>query len=463
MAQRFSFWDRFETQPLARAVFIGLIALVLLIPINMIGDMTQQRRMTAMQAAQDITSRWGNAQTIIGPVLKIPWTCHWQSADRDGKITDHHYNNTLYTLPQQLKIQAAIDNSSRHRGIFEVGIYETDIAITGNFNPPQIPDCQQGRRQVDWDAASLAIQISDTHALRGRPSLEWQGETLNFTPGSERFSPEGNPAIEVILAGHLAETDSATELTFNIPLAMNGSSRLLIAPTGEETQARFSSNWPHPSFFGQWLPTSHDITEQGFKAQWKVPYLGRGYPQQWVGDSMAQGREISTALFGVDFLVPIDAYTVAERSVKYALLFIASTFLCLWLFEILAGLRVHGIQYLLFGAALCLFYLLELSLTEHLGVPLAYLISSAAMVSVVSAYALAVLRSRSRAAAMGLLISLLYGYLYILLQLESYALLTGAVGLLIGLITIMWLTRNIDWYALTGQMQKRSQITEGEA
>jgi inner membrane protein len=205
----------------------------------------------------------------------------------------------------------------------------------------------------------------------------------------------------------------------------------------------------NPSFQGAWLPQQRKISQQGFEASWEIPFLGRSFPQAWIAHE-APEQAVNDSRFGVELVAPVDQYRMAERSVKYAGLFILLTFASVWLLEGLARVQVHPIQYLLLGCALCLFYLLLLSLAEHLGFAAAYALASLAVIALCGAYSLAILRSRPLACCVGAGVAGLYGYLFVLLINEDYALLFGSLGLLLILAAVMYLTRNVDWYALGG-------------
>jgi inner membrane protein len=205
------------------------------------------------------------------------------------------------------------------------------------------------------------------------------------------------------------------------------------------------SNWPHPSFSGAWLPDEREVTTAGFSARWDVPFLGRDYPQTWVGTDDPYER-ILASTFGVELISPVDHYRMSDRSTKYAYLFLTLTFGMLWLFDTLVGVRIHPIQYLQVGAAMCMFYLLELSLSEHIGFVGAYGVAAFGVIALVAAYTRAVLGSSSRGALMASSIAVLYGYLFALLTLERYALLVGSLGLFSALATVMHLTRRVDWH-----------------
>jgi inner membrane protein len=230
-----------------------------------------------------------------------------------------------------------------------------------------------------------------------------------------------------------------------LPLALNGSVGVYFTPFGKSTEATLESNYPHPSYQGNWLPTDHSTTDTGFRATWSIPFLGRNYPQSWSTEN-SFAEVVQSSRFGVELTTLVDHYRMAERSVKYAMLFILLTFATIWLIEVLARVKVHPIQYLLLGGALCLFYLLELSLAEHLGFPAAYAIASVAVIGMVTAYARAILHRPARALIVGGGVTLLYVYLYILLINEDYSLLIGSIGLFVILGAIMYSTRRVDWY-----------------
>ena len=229
---------------------------------------------------------------------------------------------------------------------------------------------------------------------------------------------------------------------------LNGSVQLSFAPLGSNTEVNLRGDWADPSFQGNWLPGSRQVSEEGFTSSWNIPYLGRGYPQRWRG--VDHDEAIVASQFGVDLLSPVDVRRQTERSLKYQMLFLGLTFLTVWLFEILTGMRLHLIQYGLIGTALCLFYLLELSLGEHLGFAAAYVIAAAAVIMLVAAYAWAAMGSAQSGMVVGGVVMGLYGFLYVLLMLEEYSLLVGSVGLFLILAAIMYLTRNVDWDAPVG-------------
>ncbi len=232
-------------------------------------------------------------------------------------------------------------------------------------------------------------------------------------------------------------------------LQLNGADSLRISPLGDTTKVTMNSTWPSPSFVGNYLPEHREVSDSGFSAAWQVSSLGRSLPSQWTGKTAIKGNKQQMS-FGVDFYQPVSLYRLSLRAAKYAVLFIGLTFVAYFLFEVMAGLRLHPLQYLLVGFANALFYLLLLSLAEHIGFGWAYLASSGASISLVAGYSVAILGRESRGLLMAIILAGLYSFLYMTLKAETYALLAGALGLWITLAIIMFLTRRIDWYAQGG-------------
>ena len=276
--------------------------------------------------------------------------------------------------------------------------------------------------------------------------IQINGASVAFQPGTG-----GLPEVPTGIRALLPVDAAAGPIRFSVPLALNGSVGLFMAPFAEETTVALTADSEHPNFTGHWLPVERTVSATGFQARWTIPSLGRNYPQAWLSTKDMQ-PSIAASLFGVELGDPIDEHRMAARSVKYAALFMFLTFGTVWLIEVLAGVRIHPIQYLLLGAALCVFYLLELSLAEHLTFVPAYAIASAGIVGLITAYGLSILGRAVRAAVVGGGVAGLYAYLFVLLTNEDYALLVGAIGLFVILAAIMMMTRKIDWYGAQAQL-----------
>jgi len=431
-----------RSSQMLRLVLVGGLALLLHIPISMIGGLIAERQQRRQEAVVDVSSKWGNAQTITGPALVVPYTYRWTEASAGGQPVARTETRNAIFLPTQLKIRGSANTEIRSRGIFTVPVYKLSLLLEGEFARPNFAELGIEPAAVAWERAHLAVGIFDARAIQDETTVSWNEKSARFLPGTGGFTDAG-PGIHAVVG----VTDATQQFKFSFPLSLNGSVAIYLTPVGQRTVVELQSNYRDPSFQGNWLPTERSVSAAGFTAKWSIPFLGRNYPQAWKAETTMRDA-INGSRFGVDLINPIDHYRMAERSTKYAGLFVLLTFATVWLIEVMAGVRVHPIQYLMLGGALCLFYLLELSLSEHLGFPLAYTIASASVIGMIGIYSVVVLHRMSRAVVVGVGVALLYAYLYILLMNEDYALLIGSLGLFGILAGIMFTTRRVDWYTI---------------
>ena len=314
--------------------------------------------------------------------------------------------------------------------------------MKGRVVRPDFAGMGVSSEDVLWGEAFVSLGIPDMRGVREGITLSWDGVARTFQPG---VRPGSLVSSGVNVALDTSSLDTATTShPFAIRLDVNGSGRLAFAPIGRVTTVDVRSPWTNPSFDGAFLPSSRDVAAGGFSARWKVLDLNRNFPQIITSDEL----DLDQYAFGVSLLVPVDNYHQTTRSVKYAALFIGLTFLAFFLIEVMGGMRVHAIQYLLVGCALVIFYLLLLSLSEYVAFGMAYLVAAGATVVLVVLYVASVLHRARYAAAIAAVLVALYGYLFVLLQLQDYSLLLGSVGLFAILAAVMYLTRRLDWYGL---------------
>jgi inner membrane protein len=425
---------------LLRILLVFFLIIILQIPMAWIRRIVDERQARQHEAVEEITSKWGRQQSIVGPLLTVSYLQHITETEKDGTKKARTELRSATFLPNDLQVAGALKTEVRYRGIYQIPVYAADLDIRGHFNRPDFSEWEIDPNDILWDRVYLSLRISDVRAVINSVTLQWNDQPISFLPGTG--VPGGQPGIHIPMKGRL----SGETFSFSCHLDVNGSGGLFFAPLGKITAAEIHSNWNNPSFQGNWLPIERTVNQDGFKAKWNIPFLGRNFPQQWKNDTNPE-NEISTSQFGVNFLVPMDYYRMSERSIKYEILFMSLTFAVLWLFQVLAKLRIHSIQYLLVGSGLCLFYLLELSLAEHIGFFLAYLCATLAVTILIWFYCIIVLRGYFRASIVSTVLLLLYGYLYILLMNQDYALLIGSIGLFITLAIIMYITRKVDWYA----------------
>jgi inner membrane protein len=419
---------------------IGLLVLIMLIPLAMISGVIEDRQLNNQHASEEIMRAWGARQTIGGPVLVLPYSLE--------RVTQ--YGERLYTdgdaffLPRDLTIAAELVPETRYRGIHSVPVYTAHTRITGTFGVSDISNLGIDDARIDWKRAYLALSITDARPIKNAPEVDINGERIRFEPGGSQV-PGIAPQITAPVGEVLSESAWNGELSFTMDLDVSGTDRFAVLPLGDKTSVTMRSSWPSPSFVGGYLPETRQVDDEGFTASWRVSSLGRTYPSRWTSAD-AGVVSFESSAFGVDLFVPIGIYQLTTRATKYAILFIGLTFVGYFMFEVIAGLRLHPLQYLLVGLANTLFYLLLLSLAEHTGFGVAYLISTLASAGLISGYSLSVLGTRGRAVLMMLILGILYGVLYLTLRAESYAMLAGSIGLWITLGLIMYLTRKIDWF-----------------
>ncbi|MCB8964013.1 MAG: cell envelope integrity protein CreD [Bacteroidales bacterium] len=429
-----SFYDR--NAVILKIAAIGFLTLALLIPMAMIQSLVMERKSRQREAADEISSKWGAEQRLSGPILVVPYKTFEYDKDSKRMVTVGHY---AYFLPEELKITGNLAPDIRNRGIFDVAVYSSDIKVEGFFKSLVIESSES--KQVDWDGAFLAIGLSDLRGIKEAIRFNWNGSSLVCEPGvrSGGLVESGVTVNNPLRGGILVD-----EYRFSFNVALNGSQSISFVPVGRETVVAVKSSWNNPSFEGAFLPNSRTIAQSGFEANWKVLELNRNYPQKWTDSEV----NLDESAFGVALLLPVETYQITERSMKYAILFIALTFMVFFFVEMMRKLRVHPVQYILVGFGLVLFYLLLLSLSEQMGFGIAYLIASLGIVAMITSYSFGIFKNWRLSAILAGVLALLYGFLYILLQLQDYALMMGSIGLFIVLGTVMYLSHRIDWYSI---------------
>lgn len=440
--------DWFRHSAFLKILFIGFVMLLLQIPLSMISGQIYERQSTQQSAIYDISEKWGRSQIIIGPQLVVPYYKVTVWVDSNAKEQQTKTKQFATFLAEFLTVDATIKKEIRSRGIFDVPLYKTDVTLSGQFKKPDFNKLGIDPKLIVWDKAEIIFNVSDARAIQKQILLNWNKEKIAFEPGMGASNTNDN-GFHVPL-GDISQNKFNS---FNTILNLNGSLGLYAAPMAKESTINFNSDWPDPSFQGQWLPTTRQITKSGFNSSWFITSISRNFPQQWKNNNFNIDK-LRKSVVGVEFINPVDNYRMTERSIKYVSLFLVMTFVLIWLFEILSKIRVHMLQYLLIGISMSLFYLLLLALSEHIGFTTAYIIASIAVIAMVGFYSRSVLKTRKRALILGTSTATLYIYLFTLLQEESYSLLFGSFGLFGLLTAIMFITRNIDWYSI-GSIAKR--------
>jgi inner membrane protein len=424
------------------------------------------RRSQSEEATQSITAGWGGPQAMTGPVLVIPYraTATETVVERGQSVTrSRDVTRELTLAPETIEISTDVRPELRKRSIYEAVVYDAKVQGRARFAfPPDLARTGVQPAQMDFSRAELRFGLSDPRGLGANPRVVAEGRPLRLQPGGGSGGGRG------FFAWIDASSLNARPLSVEFAYDLRGNAAISLAPQAGDTRWRVRSSWPSPSFGGEFLPGSRNVTDRGFDASYRIGNLALGrslvstgdagssnmiervpppsrMPVAAMTDTTSSGGPVQTAQ--ISLIQPVDLYSKVDRSVKYGFLFIGFTFLVLLMFDVIGGVRVSPVEYLLMGAALVLFFVLLLAFAEVIGFTPAYIVAAGAIAGLNTAYSAAVLRSWRRAAFIGGLLVGLYAVLYILLSLEAYSLLIGSLLLFAALAGVMYATRRIDWGA----------------
>ncbi|WP_426286979.1 cell envelope integrity protein CreD [Luteibacter sp. E-22] len=424
----------------AKVLGIAMLALVMLIPLSQADGLVRERQAMRDAAFTRVAEGWGGPQTVGGLVLAVP--TRYETQGSDGKVVSVRDGTEIVLADEQSTVaDLAVDR--RRVGMYEVPVYTGEVTIHGRILPEDLRRFTTDTGAAWYPAkAELRLLIADTRGLQGITALTVDGHTARLSSSTARMGP-----YTVLSAPVPVDPGRDTPLDFALTLRIAGTGSFSALPLARTNTLRIRSPWPDPSFTGALLPGQRSVGARGFDATWRVLDLNRAYGQHWdVSDANVAAR-LEPSASGVKLYQPGGVYQQNDRAGKYGLLFIALTFVAFFLFEILKGLRLHPVQYLLVGAAMTSFYVLLLALSEQIGFGPAYLVAAAAVVLIVGGYAMAALRARAAGLALGGVLALVYAILYGLIGAEQYALLIGSIVLVAVIALLMYLTRRIDWYA----------------
>lgn len=448
---------------LMKMAVIAVIGIILLIVLESVSGTIWERKDFQSIAKNSVAKSWTGAQNLFGPILVVPYSIKWNteewSDDGKRKIVRHKSREgKKYILPTSAQLEASIVTDIRYQGIYQFPVYSTDLAINGNFSVESIAEQIQvnlpsENSKLTYAQPYLAVAVSDARGINNVPTLSWGEKKYAFKAGSQlSFMDKGIHAplptnlIETSIKPTQKDTSQAQSFPFSLNLSLRGMDEIKFYPTALNYQLSLNSPWQHPKFSGDFLPLSRTINDQGFEATWAVSSFASNMEEKIASCEKYKCEEVLQGSFGVEFIEPVNVYLQSERSLKYGFLFIVLIFVAFFLFEILKKLPIHPIQYGLVGLAIALFYLLLLSLSEHLSFLLSYFIAAVCSVTLISLYLVNVLKNTKTAAMFSGLLSMLYFTLYIIVSAEDFALLMGSTLVFIVLAVVMMATRNIDWY-----------------
>lgn len=422
---------------LSKAVSVGLLCLLLLIPLGMILGLVQERQQYRNEAVAQVAASSAQAQTLAAPVLVVPYTetVEVEETDRDGRSRTvlREQAGRWQFFPANFQLDGRLQPHTRTLSLHDVRVYRLDATADARF-AVQIPTDTDPRHPRRIGQPQLRWHVADVRGLGGMPQLKLDGQPVPLRQGSGDAS-----GVHALLAVPQAGQPLAFDAVLQLELA--GTESLAVAPLADANTVTLASSWPHPQFNGAFLPRSREVSASGFTAQWQVSSLASRAQTEF-----RQNGVDALERFGVSLVEPVNAYSMSERATKYGVLFVLLTFGGFLLLEVLGSMRVHPVQYALVGVALALFFLLLLGLSEHIAFGWAYLAAAAACLALLAVYVGGVLRSARRGFGFAAALALLYAALYGLLVSEDNALVLGAGLLFVVLAAVMLLTRRIDWY-----------------
>jgi inner membrane protein len=459
LLERFNNW--IQESIMVKLFSIGFLILILLIPTAWIDDLIYERQSRAEEVVREVANKWSGEQKVSGPVLVIPFK-KYEVIDhgKEGKET-RVYVEKAFFLPETLDVTGKVSPEILKRGIFDAVVYQSSLALNASFSTPDFKSLSIAENDVIWKDAYLAVGISDLRGISDNPIFKLNDKELIAEPSNDigvstrsrvQQSKNDYGYEEIQRPSSLLSNGIITKLNWagpenfqsNLAIDINlkGSHRLDFVPVGKTTSVKLDGPWNNPSFDGEFLPASREVTDKTFTASWKILHFNRPFSQQWTEDK----QELSGADFGVKLLIPVDQYQKSIRTSKYGVLIILLTFMALFLVEITQKIRIHPFQYILIGAALIIYYTLLLSLSEHIGYNIAYIIASLATVILISLYSTTFFQERKLSVLFSTLLLLFYAFIYIIIQQQDFSLLLGSFGLFLIVGTLMYFSRKVKWY-----------------
>lgn len=449
---------------LLKALAVAVLTLLIGLALMMIQSTIRERMAFRDEAVRSIAADSVRAQTMLGPVLVWPYSETYEeqevldAASNKTRTVQRSVARRLFVFPNELQITGGIDTDHRYRGIHKVLVYSGQHKFSGDFALPTADAFKRehANSRIDLGTPHVALAIEDVRGIRNIPKFNLDGKEYEFDHGAQ---------LQAFKSGLHAALDGVvfkpqTTLRFKFALGLDGIEQLHIVPLARNNQVKLTSNWPHPQFGGRFLPApnARTIDAKGFASTWNISSLASNAQQQFVQaeqgtDGAAKAGAAGVALerldyFSVGFIEPVNIYSQSDRATKYGLLFVALTFVAFFMFELVKRLPIHPVQYGLVGMALALFFLLLVSLSEHVQFLTAYLAASGACIALLGFYLSHALRDWRRGMGFGAGLTLLYGTLFGLLSSESNALVMGSILLFGILAAIMVATRKVDWYQL---------------
>jgi inner membrane protein len=430
----------------AKMIMVGLLSLALLIPLFFVQDLIQERSQRKKEMVNEVADLWGKDIVFYGPILKVPYTFveNYNITDvKTGAVTIQKKNTIkfAYFFPNELNNKSKVrKNDNLKRGIFNHVVFTADMQFNGYFAAPNFTKLGIAEENIQWDKASIVLKTTNLKSIKSELKMQVNQEKLVFEPQNSDKSKYSILATTPFDYNALLVNN---KLAFNFDITYNGSNSIDFVPVGKVTTVSIDSDWKSPSFDGSFAAndTSKVINDKGFHVDWKILDINRTFTQQY--DDVIPN--LDDYLFGVKLIETVDEYQQNERVSKYGFLVIGLTFLIFFLIQSISKINIHIFQYSMIGIALIMFYTLLISITEHSSFSLAYAIAGTSVVAMITLYSISILKNRKFPLFIGAALSVLYTFIFVIIQMEDYALLVGSIGLFLILGAVMYFSRKIDW------------------
>lgn len=431
----------------AKIIMVGFLTLVLLIPLQFVASLIEERSNRQREVVDETSEKWGEDIYFYGPILKIPYKQLSESIEYDGK-TNLPIKKIIsvvkyaYFFPEELKNNTDVTMvKPLQRGLYKSNVFYAQMNFSGNYTTPNFKINSIADDAILWDKATVLIRTTNLKSIKSQVNLKMGDSVYRFEP-TQSSQGDSMSTLTTSLVNLQTLKDTKNQ-SFAFQINYNGSKMIHFAPIGKTTKAKMTSNWPSPKFSGNFLPNNKNkmVTTKGFEAEWEILHLNRPFPQQ----SFDSLPNIKSHTFGVDFITTVDQYQQNERAVKYGFLVIGLTFLIFFLIQSVSKINIHIFQYSMIGLALIMFYTLLISITEHSSFTLAYIVAGISVIILITLYSFSILKNRKFPTLIGASLTGLYTFIFVIIQMEDYALLVGSIGLFLILAAVMYFSRKIDW------------------
>jgi inner membrane protein len=428
----------------ARMLIVGFLLLVLLIPLEFVKTLISERAIRQKEVVNEINDKWGKEVLLSGPMLKVPYKVFKEDRIFNEKSKTYQTKTEVivknaYVFPNQLNIISNVNTKPLNRSIYESVVYTADIQINGNFPKLDFSEKDIKPEDILWDKITVLVKTSNLKGIKSTLEVNINNQQLTMAPLYDR---EYLTTIQSSYITNFTENENSS-LPFSFDVKINGSESLKFIPIGKETKAKMTSAWHSPGFDGMFLPDDETktVSQDGFNAEWEVYQINRQFEQIFYGSL----PDLTEFAFGTNFIIPVDEYQKTERTAKYGFMVIGLTLLVFLLIQLVSKIYIHPFQYVMIGLALVMFYTLLLSIGEHSSFLKAYAIASGAVLGLITIYSQVILKGFKFPLLICTSLASLYGFIYVIIQLENYALLVGSIGLFLILAIIMFASRKIDW------------------